>query len=314
MAIIINYGHELYLADRLRTAGALTISEEDARKQNMRPARIGLLNLMPAATMQAAEVQWLRYISNTLLQVEPVLIKFDDDPRATAKASRESILANYLPFSEVIKDGLDGLIITSDKLELDTSSQDPALLAFSHVIYGEQLKRVIDWAQINIFSTVYSGLASHFALNHLYGLEREAVGDKYFGVFEHQVYHNGVFSAGLDDTFRAPHSRWGNIKSEALKGAGLTVMAEHARVGWLFAAADNVTGGRDLYIQGHPEYGRGDLDAEYRRDAAKGLALPVGYYPESDPNLSPVLSWANDARALHANWIGYLYDNHIGKL
>ena len=69
------------LSSRLAHAGAVVLDEEQALKQDIRPARIGLLNLMPAPAMESAENQWLRYISNTVLQIEPVLLKFDDDLR-----------------------------------------------------------------------------------------------------------------------------------------------------------------------------------------------------------------------------------------
>jgi homoserine O-succinyltransferase len=257
--------------------------------------------------MKATEVQWLRYISNTLLQIEPVLVKFDDDARERNGASRSQILSHYTPFSQAAAEGLDGLIITGDNLELIGPTGYRALLPFAQIRYGPQLGEVIDYAQSNIFSTIYSCLASHFALNYRHHLERDTLGKKIFGVYEHQVDTKSVFTDGMDDIMNAPHSRWGNILPEALRQVGIDVLAESAEVGWLLAGETNLAGGRDLYIQGHPEYGRDDLKNEYDRDAARGQSVPAGYYPHSDPAQRPVLSWANDARALHANWIGLLY-------
>jgi len=69
----------------LRQKGASVISEAAANRQDIRPARIGLLNLMPAAVMKQTEEQWLKYISHTLLQIEPILLKFDDDDARTKR-------------------------------------------------------------------------------------------------------------------------------------------------------------------------------------------------------------------------------------
>lgn len=157
MPIVINA--ELQgLSNRLRHAGAVVLDEEQALKQDIRPARIGLLNLMPAPAMEATENQWLRYISNTVLQIEPVLMKFDDDPRELDPgASRQKILERYTPFSEIKSLGLDGLIVTGDNLELrkENSTKHEAL-PFEEIKYGDSLKAIIDWAKENVFSTIYS--------------------------------------------------------------------------------------------------------------------------------------------------------------
>ena len=42
--------------------------------------------------------------------------------------------------------------------------------------------------------------------------------------------------------------------------------------------------GRQIFVMGHPEYDRMTLDAEYKRDLGKELAIemPVNYYPADD--------------------------------
>ncbi|MFN8015026.1 MAG: homoserine O-succinyltransferase [Acidimicrobiia bacterium] len=139
------------LIERLNTAGAVVMSESDALTQDIRPARIGLLNLMPAPAMESTENQWLRYISNTVLQVEPVLLKFDNDLRERDGASRREILKHYIKFSDGIKDGLDGLIVTGDNLELRKDPKIHEALPFEEITYGDSLKEVIDWARKNVF-------------------------------------------------------------------------------------------------------------------------------------------------------------------
>jgi homoserine O-succinyltransferase len=91
MPVIIQ-DDQAHLKSKLIKAGAIVLSGDEAISQDIRPARIGLLNLMPAATMESTELQWLRYISDTVLQIEPVLMKFDDDFRERSGASREKYI------------------------------------------------------------------------------------------------------------------------------------------------------------------------------------------------------------------------------
>ncbi len=314
MPVVISSHHES-LYDRLLSSGALVLREADALTQDIRPARIGLLNLMPAPAMESTENQWLRYISNTVLQVEPVLLKFDDDPRDYEGSTRREILKNYLAFSEGAKDGLDALIVTGDNLELRKEQTDTHVgLPFEEIRYGDELKKIIDWARTNVFSTIYSCLAAHFALNHLYGIERHIADHKVFGIFEHEVskYTRSPITLGMDDVLSAPHSRWGYMKSRDLKDAGVQVLAEHGENGWLLATDHNNNGGLDLFVQGHPEYDKYDLHSEFKRDWESGQRMPLDYYDSNNPASLPRMTWANDARALHANWMSMLYKHFSG--
>ncbi len=299
------------LDKRLARAGAAVITQKAAQQQDIRAARIGLLNLMPAATMETTEVQWLRYISHTILQIEPVLMKFDDDPREQEGAKRKPILARYTPFGQVAAQGLDGLIITGDNLELRRDTKNPEALPFEDIRYASGLREVMDWAFHHVPSTIYSCLAGHFMLHERYGLSRTIGKHKIFGVFEHTVDHriHSDFTDDMDDVLRAPHARWGAIPAKDIREAGLDILAENHRAGWLLAQIKNQAGGHDLLMQGHPEYDREDLHTEYDRDRLGGQnnPAPVGYYPKDNPDQPPILTWANDARALHNNWVRAIY-------
>ncbi|HMS24705.1 MAG TPA: homoserine O-succinyltransferase [Acidimicrobiia bacterium] len=316
MPVVISPQHdELY--ERLVRSGAVVLREDDAVHQDIRPARIGLLNLMPAATMEVTENQWLRYISNTVLQIEPVLLKFDNDTRERNGASRKEILKRYTSFSEGSADGLDALIVTGDNLELRKldDTQTPQALPFEEITYGPALKEIIDWAREHVFSTIYSCLASHFALNHLHGIERTIANEKVFGVFEHEVtkYTRSPITQGMDDVLSAPHARWGDMASSDLTEADVQVLADNRETGWLLASDENNNGGLDLYMQGHPEYDKYDLHGEFLRDWENGQRMPLGYYDSNNPAALPRMTWANDARALHANWISTLYKHFSGN-
>lgn len=292
--------------DRLSDAGAAMIPEDKAVHQDARPARIGLLNLMPAPVMEETELRWLQFISHTVLQIEPVLVKFDDDCRENYGSSREHILQRYQEFSEVRERGLDGLIITGANQEL--SPDKKSLLPFEELNYFKALSKIIDWANENTCSTIYSCLASHFALNMRYGLTRNLTSKKTFGIYRHDVIERDselVFA--MDDSIAAPHSRWGDINSETLASKALKVVAINQEAGWLLAEEPNNNNGSNVYIQGHPEYWRTDLHQEYQRD---GTQMPEHYYPDNDSINRPILSWSNDARSLLSNWISRIYEQY----
>lgn len=315
MPIVID-SKNLNMYERLIKSGAIVLREEEALSQDIRPARIGILNLMPAPAMETTENQWLRYISNTVLQVEPVLLKFDNDTREREGSSRREILKRYVSFSEGVAKGLDALVVTGDNLELRKDVEIQEALPFEEITYGDSLRDVITWAKKNVFSTVYSCLGSHFALNFLYGVNRTISDQKCFGIFSHELekYTKNPLIEGLDDTINAPHSRWGNISVEDLKNVGVQVLASNNEVGWLLASDNNDSGGVDLYLQGHPEYDKYDLHSEFIRDWHEGQSMPKDYYELNNPASVPLMTWGNDARALHSNWIALIYRHFSGDL
>ena len=84
----------------------------------------------------------------------------------------------------------------------------------------------------------------------------------------------------------------------------ITVLAESDEVGLFLAMADD---GRQIFVMGHPEYDRVTLDGEYKRDLSKGLeiAMPKNYYPDDDPDKTPLLKWRATANNLYTNWLNY---------
>ncbi|MDZ7785723.1 MAG: homoserine O-succinyltransferase [Candidatus Saccharibacteria bacterium] len=298
------YSTDTHLFERLQDCGAIVIDQEEAETQDIRPAKIGLLNLMPAQVMEATELRWLRFISHTVLQIEPVLLKFDDDKRELPNSSRRNVLKRYHPFSAATEDGLDGLIVTGDNQE---RQQDGTPLPMNELHYAEDLKEVIDWANSNISASIYSCLASHYALNYQYGLCRDIKNRKFFGVYDHHVMKESEITFAMDDLIRAPHSRWGTIATEHLEAAGLDVLAVSEEAGWLIAEDVSLSGNTNTYLQGHPEYWRYDLHDEYVRDRQY---VPENYYPGDNPELQPILSWSGDARSLLSNWIQGIYKSY----
>ncbi len=122
----------------------------------------------------------------------------------------------------------------------------------------------------------------------------------------------------MDVIFYAPHSRYTTVSSEEIrKHPELMLLAESEEAGAFIVASED---GSKVFVFGHPEYDRMTLDAEYRRDVAKGLdiSIPKNYYPDDDPSKKPELSWRAHANTLYTNWVNYyVYQNtpyDIGRI
>lgn len=272
------------------------ISPERAAAQDIRPLEIGILNLMPSAVVERTELQLLRLLANSPLQIRPTFLYFDEH-----RSSKQSHFdAFYKTLREVREHGLDGAIVTGANLE----EHD-----FEHVRYWNELTNFLDWARESVTSTIFSCWAVHAGLYHRYGLKPRRYDTKRFGVFAHRVAHETLspFLASMDDTVFIPHSRWRGIeKGDVATHEELQVLIDSDEAGPHLIAG---RGGREIYLQGHPEYDRIDIAAEYLRDKAAGVAisLPRNYFPDDDESKVPLRNWSANAQVFYSNWINWIY-------
>src|SRR5574343_1332508 len=120
--------------DVLRNEGVSVMSPERAARQDIRPLRIGLLNLMPKKIQ--TENQFARLIGATPLQIDLQLIRMTE--HQTRNTAAEHMETFYRPFQEVKGEKFDGLIITGAPIEH---------LPFEEVTYWHELREAFDWTQ-----------------------------------------------------------------------------------------------------------------------------------------------------------------------
>ena len=139
-----------------------------------------------------------------------------------------------------------------------------------------------------------------------YGIQKEQLDHKLFGVFRHRVLNRRIpLVRGFDDVFYAPHSRHTDVPVEKLRADDrITILAESDEAGAFLSMAKD---GRQIFVMGHPEYDRMTLDQEYKRDLSKGLPIdiPKNYYPDDNPDNRPLLTWRAQANNLYTNWLNY---------
>ena len=283
--------------DVLRREGVMVMSPERAARQDIRPLRIALLNLMPKKIQ--TETQFARLIGATPLQIDLSLIRMSE--HQTRNAAAEHMEAFYRPFSEVKQEKFDGLIITGAPIEH---------LPFEAVTYWDELCEVMDWTQTNVQSTFgvcWGGMAM---INHFHGVQKHMLPAKAFGCFRHRILQpTSPFLRGFSDDFVIPVSRWTEMKQVEIDTApGLATLLGSPQVGPCLVED---AGHRALYIFNHFEYDSDTLKQEYDRDSANGtpINVPLNYYPDDDPARPPLNRWRSHAHLLYGNWINEIYQS-----
>jgi len=283
--------------DVLRNEGVMVMSPDRAAHQDIRPLRIGLLNLMPKKIQ--TENQFARLIGATPLQIDLHLIRMSE--HQTRNTAAEHMETFYRPFSDVAAsdEKFDGLIITGAPIEH---------LPFEEVTYWDELRQVMDWTQSHVHSTFgvcWGGMAM---INHFHGVPKHMLDAKAFGCFRHQnLAPTSPYLRGFSDDFVIPVSRWTEMRQAEIAAApGLRTLLGSDEVGPCLVEDP---AHRALYIFNHFEYDSDTLKQEYDRDVANGtpINVPMNYYPDDDPARPPLNRWRSHAHLLYGNWINEIY-------
>lgn len=289
---------DLPALDVLLQENIFAMDSNRAASQNIRPLEVGILNLMPNKI--ETEIQILRLLSNTPIQINVDLIRIDETaPKNTPKSHMDAF---YHEFSEVADKNYDGWIVTGAPL---------GLLEYEEVKYWDKMTELLDWAQENVQSTIFLCWAAHAAMYHFYGIQRQLRATKLSGVFEHKVVQpNDELMRGFDPEFWAPHSRVGEVTLQDYeKVKGLSVLAHSDTAGTYISATDDR---RLVFVTGHPEYDPNTLALEYTRDLEAGLepVIPENYFIDDNPNNEPLVRWKSHGSLLLTNWLNYyVYQN-----
>lgn len=284
---------DLPVKEILERENIFVMDEHRATHQDIRPIRIGLLNLMPLK--EETELQILRSLSNTPLQVDVVFVHVASHQSKNTATSHLNKF--YVTFEEIKKEKFDGFIITGAPVEQ---------MPFEEVDYWEELKQIMEWTKTNVTSTLHLCWGAQAGLYYHYGIDKVQLDEKLFGIFRHRVLNRKIpLVRGFDDVFLAPHSRHTDVPIEKIRAdERLMILAESEKAGAFLTMAED---GRQIFVMGHPEYDRVTLDKEYKRDKEKGLPIkmPENYYENDDDTKKPLLTWRATANNLYTNWLNY---------
>lgn len=324
---------ELPTFSRLREQGHEVMPLDRAIHQDIRELHIGFLNMMPDAALGATERQFIRLVGSCNRIAQFYVYPFSLPGLQRGEETLAYIEKYYCDFDDLKEQGLDALIITGANVANPQLEREP---------FWEPLMEVVRWADRNVASTLCSCLATHALLKHLYGIDRQPLPEKLWGVYDHRIAQPGhPLLRGVNTRFDVPHSRHNEIARQQFEDAGLTVLVDSEAGGVHMAVSPDQF--RIVFFQGHPEYDLSSLLKEYKRELNRFLAneldkppaFPENYFsarvielvqqylaqvarsrqqggelPEfPDHEIEALLdnTWGDTAKALVANWLGLVY-------
>ncbi|MDR0304707.1 MAG: homoserine O-succinyltransferase [Chitinispirillales bacterium] len=271
------------------------IHEAAASKQDIRPLRIGILNIMPE--VENYEFNLLFSLGRSILQIEPIWIKLNNHEYFSS--DQDHLERNYVFFKDAVKQKhLDGLIISGAPVEH---------LPFEQVKYWQELLEIVTYARKNIVSTLgicWGGLA----LAKYLGIPKIDYKEKLFGIFETEnICKSHVITGEMDDIYWCPNSRHAGICDKELETAQedgiINLLARSAEAGYvIFESSDK----RFLMHLGHFEYDADRLVMEYKRDVARGKTNVKA--PKNVDLKNPVNRWRTQNLEFFTQWIRYVYE------
>ena len=288
----------------LESENIFVMPDDVALRQDIRPLKILILNLMP--TKIATETQLLRLLGNSPLQVDIELLQMAS--HTSKNTSPHHLTTFYKTFNQIKNETFDGLIITGAPVEH---------LEFEEVDYWDELCEIMEWSKHNVYSTFHICWGAQAGLYYHYGIKKYRLDKKLSGIYSHKVLNpNHPLMRGFDDTFELPQSRYTGVhKADVRKCPYLEILSISDMAG--VSVVVNKTG-RQVYVTGHAEYDRETLANEYFRDKNKGLNpdIPYNYFPQDDASKTPPMLWRSNATLLYTNWLNYFvyqatpYDLH----
>lgn len=309
------------------------LSLQQALKQDIRELHIGFLNMMPDSAFKVTELQFLRLVgsSNQIAQfyIHPCTLP---DPRRSPEI-QAYIREHYTSFEALKEDGLDAIIITGANVVNPNLNKEP---------FWDELRKIVEWAKVNVTSTLASCLSTHAIAKSLSHIERKPLSQKRWGVYSHRVTQTDhPLLLDTNTRFDVPHSRNNDVSRAQLEVAGYKTLVYSEEGGVHIAVSPDQF--RLVFLQGHPEYDRISLLKEYKREVMRFItgerkdypphpenyfnaeaAKIVNYYQElvyaaleqgnevplfPEEKIEPYLdnTWRDTGRAFFNNWLGLVY-------
>jgi homoserine O-succinyltransferase len=281
--------------EKLEQRGVLCISEDEASRADIRPLRVGILNIMPKG--ETYEPYVLYPLSRSIIQIEPVWIRLRSHNYKSSDQNHLELFYDYFE-NAIVSVPLDGLLLTGAPVEE---------FAYEDVHYWDEITKILLFARQNITSTLgicWGGMA----LAKMLGIEKEMYQKKLFGAFETRNLDRSHFVSGeLDDIFWCVQSRHSGISDKVLEEestrGSVNLLAHSENGGYtIFESADH----RYLMHLGHPEYEAQRLVEEYRRDVSLGrkdISPPANIDLEK-----PINRWRSHGLEFFAQWVRYIFE------
>ena len=273
------------------------INSSSAEKQDIRPLRFLLLNLMPKKLQ--TEVQFARLLGASPLQIELTLMTTETYvPKNTKK---EHLIEFYKTLDDIKHNFYDVLIITGAPVET---------VPFEDVKYWQELKEIILWSSTNVFRKIGICWGAQALLKVLHNIEKYSMKEKLFGVFDHNLNQEKQYRLmqGFINRFPMPVSRYTENKENEIVTSGLEILAFSKKSGIGMVRCPKT---KDLFILNHLEYDAITLKEEFLRDKSENIEteIPENYFPNNDATKDPINRWRPYAFLLFTNFINEVYQD-----
>jgi homoserine O-succinyltransferase len=277
----------------LENEGVVVMDSSRASRQDIRPLRIGLLNLMP--NKERTETQFSRLIGSTPLQIDLTLVRVTD--HKSKNTTEDYLKTFYKTWEEVKQETFDGFVVTGAPV---------ANMPFEEVRYWPEMLEIMEWTKSNVHQTMFICWGAQAALHHFHGVKRYRMDKKAFGVYRHKILNlRTPWLRGFSDSPMIPVSRYNDVDRGTL-GDNLEILIDNDEIG-ICMLGDKQN--RALYMLNHLEYDNRSLADEYERDVKAGLDTPqpVNLFPGGDVTAEPENRWRSHAHLLFQNWINEIY-------
>jgi homoserine O-succinyltransferase/O-acetyltransferase len=305
--------------------------EFERQSKNDAILTVGLINNMPDAALQATERQFTRLLRAAAGDKRIHLHCFSLPSVKRSQQAKQLMDGRYADIADIDRMHIDGLIVTGAEPVAATLPEEP---------FWKDLTAIIDWAETNTRSAIWSCLAAHAAVLHLDGIERQRLDVKCSGVYDCAKVSDDWLMTGITSPLKVAHSRINALDKGDLIAHGYQLLTESPQAGVdIFAKRLR---SHFVFLQGHPEYEALSLQREYLRDITRYLsrqrdiypAFPAGYFDaDTEHKLAnyqkrasaertiplsvelPHLTLRSDlavgvaAAALFRNWLEYLSDS-----
>jgi homoserine O-succinyltransferase len=267
------------------------MSADKALKQDIRPIKVGIVNLMPIKI--ETETQILRLLSNSPLQIDITLIR--TETYKSKNTSAEHLNNFYKTFNEIKDNHFDALFITGAPVEL---------LPFEEVAYWDELCKIMEWSKSHSWCAIHICWGAQAGLYYHYKIKKHPLSQKMFGIYPQTVHDpNHPLVRGFNEVFNVPQSRYTEVRTEDIKKMPSLKILASSPLSGAHLIVDKTN--RQIFITGHAEYDRDTLKNEYLRDKEKGVQIPYNYFPEDDETKEPKVTWRGHASLMYSNLLNF---------
>jgi homoserine O-succinyltransferase len=296
---------------------------------------LGLINNMPDLAIERTERQFIKLLDAAAQGVSVRLKLYSLPGLPRSERANEYLSARYSSLDDLRNAHLDALIVTGTEPHASNLKDEP---------YWPTLAEIIDWAEQNTISTIWSCLAAHAVVFQVDGISRVPLRKKCFGVFNFANVSDHHLMRDMPAHWRTPHSRWNDLHESALISCGYSVLTKSDQAGVDIFVKQ--TRSLFIFLQGHPEYAEDTLLREYRRDIGRFLRgerenypdMPSGYFDKeatgllaafrekavADPRkqvltafpdtLKLANTWGPQAERIYRNWLSYVAERSAKRV